>query len=155
MPKLEVLKNKKLVLKNVLKRELRDVEIEILNQELEKFSLLIDKLNVQTFGPLVIKNEGIQINGDGKMTADYDLLIQAHDYKQYKGSFEIIDRLEVPYCVYTRFNGLPADIQYAHTKLDLYFYENELESTGEIYSVILEESENHTVVDLFKPVKIL
>lgn len=155
MPKLEVLENKKLVLKNVLCKELKNIEFEILDAQINKFGLLLDKLSVQTFGPLVMKNSGVNISEDGKMTMDYNLFIQAHDYEQYKNSFDIIERLEVPYCIYIRFEGSPENLQYAHSKLDLYFYENELESTGEIYSVMIEETEHHTVVDLFRPVKVL
>ena len=155
MPKLEVLENKKLVLKNVLQKELKNIQFDLLDEELNKFVLLLDKLNVQTFGPLVMKNSGVNISEDGEMTMDYDLFIQAHNYKEFKSAFEPIDRLEVPNCVYVRFEDLPEDLQYAHSKLDLHFYENELESTGEIYSVIIEESEHHTVVDIFKPVKTL
>ena len=153
MPKLEVLENKKLVLKNVLRKELKNIQLELLNEEINKFALLLDKLTVQTFGPLVTKSNGVNISDDGELIMDYDLLIQAHDYKQYKSSFEAIERLEVPNCIYLRFEGAPEDIQYAHSKLDLYFYENNLESTGEVYSVMIEDSEYHSVVDIFRPVR--
>ena len=155
MPKLKVLENKKLVLKNVLQKELSSIQLESINDEINKFGLLLDKLFVQTFGPLVIKASGLVISDEGEMTVNYDLLIQAHDYKQYKSSFETIERLEVPNCVYVHFEGSPEDIQFAHSKLDLHFYENDLESTGEVYSVMIEESEHHTVVDIFKPVRVL
>ena len=155
MAKLEILENKKLVLKNVLKKELNGVQFEVLDEEINKFGLLLDKLSAQTFGPLVMKNGGVNISEDGEMTMDYDLFVQAHDYKQYKGSFDVVDCMEVPNCVYVRFEGSPDDLQYAHSKLDLHFYENEIESTEEIYSIIVEETENHTVVDIFRPVKVL
>lgn len=155
MPKLEVLENKKLVLKNVLQQTLKNVGLEVLEEEISKFNLLLRKFSVQTFGPLVIKNSGMNISEDAKMTIDYDLLIQAHNYKEFKSAFEPIERLEVPYCIYVRFEGNPEDIQFAHSKLDLHFYENDIESTGEIYSVIIEDSENHSIIDIFRPVKVL
>lgn len=36
-----------------------------------------------------------------------------------------------------------------------FFYENELESTGEIYTVCIQENEDHVVTDLFRPVMYL
>ena len=155
MPKLEVLANKKLILKNILRKELKNIQLEMLDEEVNKFDFLLNKLSVQRFGPLVMKSSGININDDSVVTMDYDLLIQAHNYKEFKSAFEPIDRLEIPNCIYVRFEGPPDDIQFAHIKLDLYFYENDLEQTGEIFSVIIEESNVKTVVDLFKPVRIL
>lgn len=55
MAKLEVLENKKLVLKNVLKKELRGISFEDIDQQINKFANRLDILKVQTFGPLVIK----------------------------------------------------------------------------------------------------
>ena len=53
MAKLEVLENKKLVLKNVISYELRDIELDSLDEEINNFLNKLDVLNVQTFGPLV------------------------------------------------------------------------------------------------------
>lgn len=150
---LEIKTKKKLVLKNVLKRELKNIHTENLDVEVEKFALLLEKLNVQTFGPFVMKTGGIHISEEGLITMDYDLLTQAHDYKQYKNAFDVSEKFEVPNCVYVKFEGNPEELHYAHSKLDLHFYENELESTGEVYSVIIEETQHYTVVDIFKPVK--
>ena len=152
MPKLEVLENKKLVLKNVLIKELRNIKLDEFEKELEDFEKSLNLLKVQVFGPLIIKTGGADIGGDGIMTMSYRLFVQAHDFQQYKNTFLIQERFECPYCAYIRFEGNPNDMRYAHSKLDLYFYEQELESNGEVYSVILEESEYHIMADIFKPV---
>lgn len=153
MPKLEVLENKKLVLKNVLRKELKNIQPESLSDEVSKLGILIEKLSVQAFGPLIVKSSGGYLGDDGVITIDYDLLVQAHNYKEFKSSFEPIERLEIPFCAYIHFEGHSEDIQFAHSKLDLHFYENDLEATGEIYSVMVEDSEHNTVVDIFKPVR--
>lgn len=152
MPKIEVFENKKLVLRNVLKRELKNIRIEDLNEDLGKFGMLLNKLAVQTFGPLVIKNCGANITNEGTMMMDYDLLIQAHNHNAYKSAFKPIERLEVPHCIYARFEGNPEDVGFAHAKLDLFFYENDLQQTGEVYSVMVEDSKAFSVIDIFKPV---
>lgn len=153
MPRLEVLENKKLVLKNTLCKELKNLQIEKLDEEISKFGLLLERLSVQTFGPLIMRNAGISFADDGEMTMDHTLIIQARDYKQYKNNFSVFEQVEVPNSVYVRFEGASEDLHFAHSKLDLYFYENELEPTGETYSVIIDETENNTIVDIFKPVK--
>ncbi len=152
MAKLEVLENKKLVLKDVLKKELRGVSLENIDKEIQKFVNKLDILKVQMYGPLVIKSCGTNISDDGDISSDYDLLVQAHDYKQYKNQFEIVERLECPHCVYVHFEGDPLEINFANTKLDLYFYENDLESNGEAYTVCIHESDDYVITDLFRPV---
>jgi len=155
MAKLEVLENKKLVLKNVIKKEVRSIEMEAIDNEIQKFGNKLALLKVQTFGPLVIKFCGINITEDGNMTADYDLMIQAHDYKQYKNEFVIEDKHECRHCAYIRFEGRPDEINYAHSKLDLHFYENDLESSGVVYTICIQETDDYVVMDLFKPVVML
>lgn len=155
MAKLEVLENKKLVLKNVLIKELRNISLDEVDQEIQKFTNNLDILKVKAFGPLVIKSCGTNILDDGTITTDYDLIVQAHDYMQYKNQFVTKQRFECPHCAYIHFDGNPLELNYAHTKLDLFFYENELESTGEIYTVCIQENEDHVVTDLFRPVMYL
>lgn len=152
MPKLEVKEHKKLILVKVLKKELRGVSLDSIDQEITKFSQKLDLLKVQVFGPLVIHNIGTNIHEDGTMTMDYDLIIQAHDYMQYKNEFIIEDRLVCEHCLYIHFDGRPEDLSYAHMKIDLYEYENDLVTKGEMYTVCISEGENHVVMDLFKPV---
>lgn len=152
MAKLEVFENKKLVLKNVLKKELRNIKMEDLDNEIENFTKKIDLLKAQVFGPLIIKSCGTNIGEDGSITTDYDLFVQAHDYKQYKNEFIVEDSHVCQHCAYVHFEGNPMELSYAHSKLDLHFYENDLESKGEVYTVCIEDSDEYSVVDLFMPV---
>ena len=152
MAKLEVLENKKLVLKNVLKKELRGISFEDIDQQINKFANRLDILKVQTFGPLVIKFCGTNISEEGDITTDYDLLIQAHDYRQYKNQFDIVEKVDCPHCVYIHYEGNPLEINFVNSKLDLYFYENDLESTGESYTVFIHDSEEYVITDFFRPV---
>lgn len=151
MPKLEVKENKKLVLVNVLKVELRNLPIDDLDEEVKKFMKKIDLLKVQIFGPLVIRNIGTNIHEDGTMSVDYDIMIQASDYKQYKNEFIIEDRYECKHCLYLHYEGKQEDMSYAYMKLELFEYENDLVTTSELYTVYIKESEANVVIDLFKP----
>lgn len=79
-------------------------------------------------------------------------MVQAHDYKQYQKQFKMKDRIEFPHCIYVKFKGKVEDMQYAHSKLDLYFYENNLTASGDVITVLINEYEDQVEVDLFKPV---
>lgn len=152
MTKLEVKENKKLVLKHVLKKEIRNMEMEKLEIEIQNFTKKIELLKVKARGPLIIKNYGTTITDDGNLLASYDLMVQVDDYKQYGKLFGIEETHACPYCVYVRFEGKPEDLHYAYSKLDVYFYENELEATGVEYSLYLEENENYSKIDIFRQV---
>lgn len=155
MAKLEVLENKKLVLKNVLVHELRDIPIDTLEDEINRFTNKLDILKVQTFGPLITKNFGTNISNEGQFTTSCDLMVQAHDYIQFKNIYQTYERLTAEYCVYVRFSDHPQYINFAHDKINLHFYENDLISSDITYSIIIEEREEHLIMDLFVPVKTL
>lgn len=153
MNKLEVKENKKLVLKQVLVKELKNIQLDLVDDEINKFANQIKLLKVQAFGPLIVKNPGVNVHEDGSMTMDYELIVQAHDYKQYKHSFATKEQLKCENCVYVRYEGKPEDVHYAHTKLDLHFYEHGLVSDGSTINVYVSEAPDFIVVDIFKPVK--
>lgn len=152
MSKLEVKENKKLVLKQVLVRKLNNVAMDQLDGEIRKFANYIQLLKVNTFGPLITMSSGINIHEDGTCTINYEMMVQAHDYKQYNKNLTTHERLKFSNCVYLRFQGRPEDIGYANSKLDLYFYENDLSSSGIQISVFISESPDEAVIDFFRPV---
>ena len=152
MTKMEVKENKKLILKNVILKKFENIEMQNVDRESSKLLNEMKILNVQTFGPLVTKVSGHHIHEDGSFTMDYELMLQAHDYKQYKEKYIIKDRIEFSHCVYVRFQGEPENIQFAHSKLELYFYEENLVSDGITISIIVSETPDEITVDLFKPV---
>lgn len=155
MAKLEVKENKKLVLKQVLVHELRNFDLEKMDDEIQNFTKRLNVLKAQTFGPLITRNYGTQIHEDGTMSIDYDIMVQAHDYKQYKETYKTYDKLSCEHCAYLHFEDHPQYLNYAYSKLDLYFYENDLESDGVIFNVFLRETPEMVAVDIFRPVKLL
>ena len=153
MVKLEVKENKKLVLKNVVVKELRNISLESVDEAISKAIKQIQVMKIQSFGPLVTKNYGMVIHEDGTATINYDVMVQAHDYKQYQGTFKTYEKLTNEYCLYLRFEDSPEYLPFAYNKLDLYLYENDLEPEGSIINVLIEDSENQLIMDIFKPVK--
>jgi hypothetical protein len=95
---------------------------------------------------------GTKIHEDRSITFDYDVIVQAHNNHLYKDQFKVAREHTCDYCVYIRFEGKQEHLQYAHSKLDLYFYENELETNGIVYTIHISNNPEHMVVDIFKPV---
>lgn len=155
MQKIEIRENKKLILKKVINKSLDLIPFENLDVEINKFYNNIHALKLQIFGLLIIRNKGMKIGDDGKITSDYYLYIQAYDYKQYKNQFNVLDEVVAEYCLYTRFEGKPEYLQLAFNKLEIYEYEEDMITRGDIYMISLEGSEDHIVMDIFKPVKMI
>ncbi len=152
MGRLDVLENKKLVLKNVLVEEVQNVPLDKVDEELKKFTNKLEILHVQTFGPLIIKTAGANIHEDGTLTTNYTFYVQAHDYKQYVNEFHIEETFTKGNMVLVRFDGKNEELHYAHSKLDLYFYENEYFDVGETYNVCIYDDGISSKIDIFKPV---
>lgn len=155
MTELLVSVNKKLVLKNVITYEIRDISLNELEEKIDFFLANINALRVETFGPLITKNYGTQIQDDGSLTTSYDIMVQAYNYKNFKHLYKVRENVSAEHCVYVRFEDHPQYANYAHAKLDLYFYENDLVSEGITYMVIINDSQEHLIMDLFQPVKSL
>lgn len=155
MDKLLIKENKKLVLKNVLIYEIKGIKVEQIDKQIQLFVEKIKTLKVKTFGPLISKNYGISLQSDGEMITDYDIMVQASDYLQYKGIFKTASELSISNCVYLHFEDNPQYINFAYSKLDVYFYEKDLISSGVIYNVLIKDSPELMIMDIFKPVKTL
>lgn len=153
--KIEIKNNKKLKLINVINKELINIDIEKFDYNLTKFLNELKLWKVQVYGPLIIRNKGTKISEDSKVSSDYDLYIQAHNYKQYNNQFNVQDEVVVEHCIYTRFEGKPEYLQLAFNKLEIYEYEEDIITRGDIYMITLEDTPDKIVMDIFKPVKMI
>ena len=152
MSKLEVKENKRLLLKKVIIFEIRNIELDKLEANIQKFINYTQVLNIQMFGPLVTRLVGSNIQKDGTVKYDYDVIIQAHDYLQYKDKFKVRSEYNCDHCIYVRYEGKPENLPFAHSKLELFMYENDLSSNGEIYNVFVSNTQEEMIVDIFRPV---
>ncbi|GEM05883.1 hypothetical protein HMI01_28710 [Halolactibacillus miurensis] len=152
MIKLDVKEDQQLVLKNVLMKTHQDIAVDKTFDKFRAFVNQTDRSHIQKFGPLVAINGGTTIRDDGTLLTDFSMLVQAHDYKHYQEQFIIKDRLEFPQCVSLKFKGPAELLHYAHAKLDLYFHDNDLQTTGEVITVFIHDMRDYIEADIFKPV---
>ncbi|MFA9413798.1 MULTISPECIES: AraC family transcriptional regulator [unclassified Streptococcus] len=152
MAKLEIKEQKKLVLKQVICQKLSSVQLDAVDEAIDKFQKHLALLKVQVFGPLVVKSGGTQIHDDGQLTTDFELYVQAHDYRQYDKFYEVYEMLTVPNCLYLRFEDSPEYLQLAYSKLECHIYENDIQTDGTNYTVYVASSPERLTVDIFRPV---
>jgi len=153
MSKLQVLENKKLKLVNVFTKELRGILIEDVEKEIKKFINFLEISQIQTRGPLITKKAGTTVHENGDISIDYDIMVQTIKKMPNNGNFRFHETLSVENCVYIHFEGTNDELNYAHNKLNLYLWENDLVETGEEYMVHLSLNNNWLEVDIFKPVE--
>ncbi|NQI71918.1 AraC family transcriptional regulator [Streptococcus suis] len=152
MVKLEVKDNKKLVLKQVICKKLPNAKVEDVDHEINKFHQHLQLVKAQIFGPLIVKSCGTIINDDGSVSTDFELYVQAQNAQQYSNLYDIQDVVSIPNCLYVRFDDSPEYLQYAYSKLELYIYEQDIQTDGTVYTVYVNSSPDKMIVDIFRPV---
>lgn len=152
MAKLELKDNKKLVLKQVICKKIYGIKLENIDHEIDKFHQHLQLIKVQTFGPLIVKSCGTTIHDDGSITTDFELYVQAHNAQQYSNLYDIQDTVSIPYCLYIHFEDSPEYLQFAYSKLELYIYENDIQTDGTVYTVYVNSSPEKMTVDIFRPI---
>ena len=68
-------------------------------------------------------------------------------------SYYFDKEIKISNCLLARFNDNYEKIQFATQKLTLFAYENDLELTGETYTVVLHNEDNNVLADVFMPIK--
>jgi len=153
LEKIKIVEKKKLKLLNVLTKELRNIELENLDEEIKKFVNFLEVTKIQTKGPLITRLMGTKISDTGEITVDYDVMIQTVRKIDFK-EFAFHDAVMVSNCLYAHYEGTQEDFSYVQTKMGLYIWENNLIDLGEEYTVYLENDEHWLSADVFKPMEV-
>lgn len=153
LEKIKIVEKKKLKLINVLTKELRNIELENLDEEIKKFVNFLEVTKIQTKGPLITRSMGTKVSDIGEITVDYDVMIQTIRKINFK-DFTFHDVITVSNCLYTHYEGTQEEFSYAQTKMGLYIWENDLIDLGEEYTIYIENDEHWLSADVFKPMEI-
>ena len=153
MSKITILENKKLRLINVLSKELRNIQIEEINNEIQSFINYLDISQIETKGPLITKNLGTQILNNGDISFDYDIMIQTIRKQTDHGLYKFHNQIVVGNCLYAHFEGRADELSFAQGKINIHIWENDYVDLGEEYTVHLHSDEEWMEVDIFKPVE--
>ena len=147
MSKLQYNPNKVLKLQNVLicKMNLEEEDVD--------FNLIVDKMQSYIkvkgaiqIGPLIQQTRTFEIN----------FLLQCNNYiHNVEKPYRMESVLRIPNCMYCRYVGPEDKLKFAYDKINLEAFENDIELTGESYTVFVDQNEEEgtIVADVFMPKK--
>ena len=149
MKEIKVAENKTLKLTNVLSREIHPEEMASLPVVLTQMHNFIKSNNAQPIGPIV---QAMVVGEDRQM----------HLYMMQQAT-QLIPRMEAGYsmdavlrvrnCLYAHYVGPMSQSGLASQKLNILAFEHELELTGTVYTIFVNQDDDEGVVDTFMETK--
>lgn len=149
MNEIKVAENKTLKLTNVLSREIRPEEMASLPVVLTQMHNFIKSNNAQPIGPII---QSFALGEDHQM----------HLYMMQQAT-QLIPRMEAGYsmdavlrvrnCLYAHYVGPMSQSGLASQKLNILAFEHELELTGTVYTIFVNQDDDEGVVDTFMETK--
>lgn len=154
MSKISIETNKNLKLINVLIRKKKMVKVIDLYKEITKYTNFLSVAKIQTRGPLITRQYNSQMDENGILYSDFDLMVQTTKALKTNSALntQFQNSLNIPNCLYSKFKGAIEDIEYVQSKMKIHIWEENLIDSGEEYMVYLENSQGLAEIDLFKPI---
>jgi uncharacterized protein YecE (DUF72 family) len=131
-------------------------------EQLQNFQSLIDQMDLhirqkgaQPIGPLIQKMS-VDVNDSGEPQMTITFIRQADRFIHHVDPpYRMESIIRVSDCLYTRFIGEEEHMQFAYNKLNLTAYEEEIDLTGESYTVFVDSDEENGAItaDIFMPKK--
>ncbi|MDR3216687.1 MAG: hypothetical protein LBT55_04650 [Clostridiaceae bacterium] len=155
MSTIEFRERKTLKLINVLSRKVPASEFMSQEKQIIMLDNWIKAKGYETQGPLIMYSTGITgVDAEGKPIIDSRIMMQLkNESVRLEIPYRFEKELRVENCLFARFNGDSEKFQFAVNKLTLFAYENDVELTGETYSVLIKQEEKSLLADVFMPVK--
>lgn len=154
MSKLQLSQNKVLKLQNVLINNLgledEDIDFNII---VEKMQSYIKVKGAMQIGPLIQHTKPF-INNEEELDMEIRLLLQCNSFIHNVEKPYIMDSvLRVQDCMYCHYIGPEEKLKFAYDKINIESFENDIELTGESYTVFVDqdEEEGNIVADIFMP----
>ena len=156
MSKLQYSLNKILKLQNVM--------IEKIDLEKEKIdlNLIVDKMQSYIkvngaiqIGPL-IQHSKTYMNEKGELMVEVYIFMQCNKFiYNLEKRYRMESVMRIPNCMYCRYVGIEEKLKFAYDKINLEAFENDIELTGESYTVYVEQNEEEGIIvaDVFMPKK--
>lgn len=154
MFKLQVNNNKTLKLKNVLnnKVDFSDEKMDI-NILVEKMQSYIRVKGAMQIGPLIQHTKPF-VNNEEELDVELNLLLQCNNFiHNVEKPYMMESILRIPNCMYCRYIGPEEKLKFAYDKINLEAFENDIELTGESYTVFVDQNEEEGIIvaDVFMP----
>ena len=149
MREIQTAENKTLKLTNVVSRRIQPEEFNNMQIVLTQMHNFIKSNNAQPIGPIV---QAMVVGEDRQM----------HLYMMQQAT-QLIPRMEAGYsmdavlrvrnCLYAHYVGPMSQSGLASQKLNIMAFEHELELTGTVYTIFVNQDDDDAVVDVFMETK--
>ena len=154
MSELQYNSNKILKLENVLicKMNLEEEDIDF-NIIVDKMQSYIKVKGAMQIGPLIQHTKSF-VNDEEELDIEIKLLLQCNNYiHSVEKPYMMESVIRVPNCTYCRYIGPEEKLKFAYDKINLEAFENDIELTGESYTVFVDQNEEEgtIVADVFMP----
>lgn len=151
MKEIKVAENKTLKLTNVLSREIHPEEMASLPVVLTQMHNFIKSNGAQPLGPLV---QCIKLPAGPNPQPEVYMMQQATQLiPRMEAGYTMDAVLRVRNCLYAHYVGPMSQSGLASQKLNIMAFEHELELTGTVYTVFVNQDDDEGVVDTFMETK--
>lgn len=151
MREIQIAEHKTLKLTNVLSRKIQPEEFANLQVVLTQMHNFIKSNNAQPMGPLV---QCIRMSsGPNPQPEIYFLQQTTQLISRMDPGYQMDAVLRVRNCLYAHYTGPMSRSSLASQKLDIFAFENELELTGNVYTIFVNQDEDESVIDVFMETK--
>ena len=151
MREIQVAENKTLKLTNVLARKIDASELGNLGVILTQMQNFIKSHNAQPIGPLV---QALKIGPAPEHAPELYLMQQATQLiPRMEAGYSMDAVLRVRNCLYAHYVGPMSQSGLASQKLNIMAFEHELELTGTVYTIFVNQDDDEGVVDTFMETK--
>ena len=151
MREIQVAEHKTLKLTNVLARKVDGSELGNLPVVLTQMQNFIRSHNAMPVGPII---QCVKMRTGPNPTADIYFMQQVNQLiTRLDPGYEMDAVLRVRNCLYAHYVGPMDHSSLASQKLDIYAFENEIERTGDVYSIYVNQDEDEGVLDVFMETK--
>ena len=149
MKEIKVAENKTLKLTNVLSREIHPEEMASLPVVLTQMHNFIKSNNAQPIGPIV----QAMVVGEDRQMHLYMMQQATQFIGQMEQDYHMDAVLRVKNCLYAHYTGPMSQSGLASQKLNILAFEHELELTGTVYTIFVNQDDDEGVVDTFMETK--
>ncbi len=151
MNEIKVAENKTLKLTNVVSRRVMPEELGNMMVILTQLQNFIKSNNAQPIGPLV---EAVKMGTGPDHTPELYMMQQATQMiPKMEPGYHMDAILRVKNCLYAHYTGPMSQSQLATAKLQIMAFENELDLTGDTYTIYVNQDDDQAVVDVFMETK--
>ena len=152
MPKLNVIPNSTLVLKNVFYEKHIEINPNQIEAMIMRFETRLKLINISSNKPLISKVSDTQINHNGQICVNYEMYVELDDHENVV-NFDVMEKIEISNCISILFEGDVQFLSLATSALDIYLYENNIDDIGILYSKFYSNEQGLIKIEYYKPVK--